>query len=185
MENKKTVIFMKTIITLAIFILSFGCTKSQNLTTSTYPWSSVSLLYNSGPLPPPYQYEYTLTITTEGRGVLVYFYGVNNPSITYEFNVPSDTLAKINDGIIAIGLLEQDIEPLPFDKTPIGSSTTIIRVVIADNDPLLDRPPQLKQTPSFPATKKEEIESLSELLKRQVPEKKWEELYKMREQQNK
>ncbi|MGB9695902.1 MAG: hypothetical protein ACP5P3_01565 [Ignavibacteria bacterium] len=176
---------MKTIITLAILILSFGCTKSQNLTTTTYPWSSVSLLYHSGPLPPPYQYEYTLTITTEGRGILVYAYGANNPSVTYEFKVSADTLAQINDGINAVGLLEHDIEPLPFDKTPIGGSTTIIRVVIADNDPLLDRPPQLKQTPPFPSTKKEEIENLSELLKRQVPKEKWEELYKMLGQQNK
>lgn len=176
---------MKTIIALAILILPLGCTKSQNLTPSTYQWSSVSLLYNSGPIPPPYQYEYTLTITTEGRGILVYSYGSNNPSITYEFSVPADTLAKINEGINVIGLLEYDIEPLPFDKIPIGGSTTVIRVVIADNDPLLDRPPQLKQTPPFPSTKKEEIENLSELLKRQVPVEKWEELYKIREQQNK
>lgn len=173
---------MKAIVTVAILILSFCCSKSQNLIDSAYQWSSVSLLYHSGPIPPPYQYEYTLTITTEGRGILVYSYGVNNPSVTYEFNVPADTLSKINDGINAIGLLENDIEPSP--ETPIGGSTSIIRVVIPDNDPMLDRPPRLKQTPPFPSiSKKDEIERLSDLLRRQVPEEKWRELYKMREQQ--
>jgi len=181
MRKIKTIIFMKTIITLAILILSFGCTKSQNLNSSGYQWFSVSLWYNSGTVSPSYYYEYTITITTEGRGTLVYLHGVNNPSVTYEFNVPEDTLVKINEGINAIGILQNDIEPSSFD-IPIGGPIKIIRVVIADNDPLVDRPPQLKQTPPYPATKKEEIESFAELLKRQVPEEKWKELFKIQEQ---
>ncbi|MCX6163680.1 MAG: hypothetical protein NTU73_02275 [Ignavibacteriae bacterium] len=48
-------------------------------------WSSLSYMYESGPLPPKYQYSYTVTLNTNCEGGVVCFIGADpsNSSLTY------------------------------------------------------------------------------------------------------
>jgi len=153
-------------------LLLISCAGSQNADK----WSTVTYMYETGPLPPKYQYSYNLTIHSTGDGNLVCFIGADpsNSSITYEFKCKNDDLKKITEAIDKSKILDEDITQLPEGKRPIGGHLEKVRVVLTEDNPNLDRAPRMKESPYFPDEKyRKGLNNLFETLRKLIPEKNW------------
>lgn len=174
----------KIIISFVLFLL-ISCAGSK----SGPKWSSVSLMYESGPLPPKYQYSYTVTVNTNGDGGMVGFIGADasNSSLTYDFKCNADCIKKISDAIKNSKLLEEDIAVLPEGKRPIGGHLEKVRVVLENENPNLDQPPKVKESPYFPDEKyRSGLNSLYETIQKMVPASVWDDFEKKKSEfQNK
>jgi hypothetical protein len=167
---------MRTLtVKLLLFIIAlmfYSCSTSQ----SSYEWSSLSYMYESGPLPPKYQYNYTITLNTNFEGGMVAFVGADpsNPSLTYDFKISKDNLKSLDEAVKKSKILEDVIESIPEGSQPIGGHLEKIRVILYDDNPNLDRPPRVKESPYFPVEKyKNGLQKLYETVKAFVPKKVW------------
>jgi len=136
-------------------------------------------MYESGPLPPKYQYHYTITINNNCDGGVVCFIGIDDstPSLTYDFKVSKDSLDLLNEAIYKCKILEEDIESFPEGKHPIGGHLEKVRVILVNDNPNLDQPPRVKESPYFPADKyKEDFQNLYETIKGIVPTRIWDDI---------
>lgn len=153
-------------------LLLISCAGSQNSAN----WSTVTYMYESGPLPPKYQYSYNLSVHSTGDAGLVCFIGADpsNSSITYEFKCKPDDLKKITEAIEKSKILDEEITQLPEGKRPIGGHLEKVRVVLAEDNPNLDRAPRMKESPYFPDEKyRGGLNNLYETLQKLIPEKNW------------
>jgi hypothetical protein len=142
-------------------------------------------MYDSGPLPPKYQYNYTVTLNTNCEGGLVAFIGADpsNPSLTYEFKFSKDSIKILDKAIKESKILEEMIESLPEGKHPIGGHLEKVRVVLFEDNPNLDRPPRVKESPYFPAEKyKAGLQKLYETIAAFVPQKIWDDYEKKKQE---
>ncbi len=157
----------------SLLLLVFAsCSTSQ----TGIQWSSLSYMYESGPLPPKYQYSYTVTLNTKCEGIVVAFIGADpsNPSLTYEFKFSKDSIDILDKAVKESKILEEDIEKLPEGEHPIGGPLEKIRVVLVEDNPNLDRPPRVKESPYFPVEKyKAGLQKLYETVVIFVPKKIW------------
>lgn len=168
---------MKNLFFSLVFLLLVSCAGSQN----EPKWSSVSLMYESGPLPPKYQYSYSVTVNTNGDGGVVAFIGADasNSSLTYDFKCSADYIKKISEAIKKSKLLEEDITELPEGKRPIGGHLEKVRVILENENPNLDQPPRVKESPYFPDEKyRAGLNSLYETIQKSVPANIWEDFEK-------
>ncbi len=142
---------MKNILLCCLLLVMVSCSNSQ----VENKWSSVSYMFESGPLPPVYQYSYTITINTGCDGIVVAFLGSDpsNPSLTYKFRVSEDSLSYLTEAINESKILTEDIDELPDGVRPVGGHLEKVRVIIADDNPNFDRPPRVKESPYFPSDK--------------------------------
>lgn len=157
----------------SLLLLVFAsCSTSQD----SVKWSSVSYMYESGPLPPKYQYNYTITLNTNLDGGMVAFFGGDpaNPSLTYDFKISKDSIKILTEAIKNSKILEEEIGQLPENMHPIGGSLEKVRVVLVNENPNLDQPPRAKESPYFPVEKyKKGLQNLYETIKVFVPKKVW------------
>lgn len=160
-------------IVLLFALVSFSsCTVSQ----TNYEWSSLSYMYDSGPIPPKYQYNYTITLNTNCEGGVVAFLGgdPSNTSITYEFKFSKDSLIILDKAVKKSKILDEEIEKIPEEMHPIGGSLEKVRVVLFDDNPNLDRPPRVRESPYFPVDKyKPGLEKLYKTIVSFVPKNIW------------
>lgn len=172
---------MEKIVLLFSMVIFSSCSTSQ----TNYEWSSLSYIYDSGPLPPRYQYNYTVTLNTNCEGGVVAFLGgdPSNTSLTYEFKFSKDSLIILDNAVKKSKILKEEIEKIPEDKHPIGGSLEKVRVVIFEDNPNLDRPPRVKESPYFPAEKyKSGLQKLYETIKTFVPKKIWDDFEKKKQE---
>ena len=166
-------------------LLIISCAGSQNVPK----WSSVSLMYESGPLPPKYQYSYTVTINNNGDGGVVCFVGADpsNSSLTYDFKCSPENIKKIGEAIKTSKILEDNIPEMPEGKRPIGGHLEKVRVILVNENPNLDQPPKVKESPYFPDEKyRANLNSLYEIIQKLVPQNIWDDIEKKKsEYQNK
>ncbi|MBI5403032.1 MAG: hypothetical protein HY959_06500 [Ignavibacteriae bacterium] len=158
-------------------LLIISCAGSQ----SGPKWSSVSLMYESGPLPPKYQYSYTVTINTNGDGGVVCFVGADpsNPSLTYDFKCTPENTKKIDEAIKKSKILEDEITEMPEGKRPIGGHLEKVRVILENENPNLDQPPKVKESPYFPDEKyRSGLNNLYETIQKIVPSSVWDDFEK-------
>jgi len=155
-----------------ILLIFASCSTSQ----TGEKWSSLSYMYDSGPLPPIYQYSYTITLNTNCEGGVVAFIGADpsNPSLTYEFKFSKDSIKILDNAVRKSKILEEEIGKLPEGQHPIGGYLEKVRVVLFDDNPNLDRPPRVKESPYFPIDKyKEDLQNLYKTIVAFVPQKVW------------
>lgn len=155
--------------TLLIFV---SCSTSQ----IGDKWSSLSYMYESGPLPPKYQYSYTVNLNTNCDGGVVCFIGddPSNSSLIYEFKFSKDSLVILDDAIKKSKILEEEIGKLPEGQHPIGGHLEKVRVILFDDNPNLDRPPRVKESPYFPVEKyRSGLQNLYKTILAFVPKKIW------------
>jgi hypothetical protein len=172
---------MKKIILCCLLFVMASCTSSQ----VEEKWSSVSYMFESGPLPPKYQYSYSITINNNCDGNLVAFIGADasNPSITYEFKIPKDSLKFLNDAVKESKILTDVIGEEPEGKRPVGGHSEKVRVIIENNNPNLDQPPRVKESPYFPVKKyRLGLYSLYETIQSYVPENIWDDFNAKKEE---
>jgi len=163
---------MNKILIALISMFFFSCAGSQD----NNKWSSVSYMYDSGPLPPEYQYNYVVTIHSNGEAAMVYFIGADpsNSSLTYDFKCTPENLKKIGDAIAKSKILDEDIKEEPEGNRPIGGHLEKVRVVLEEENPLLDRAPRMKESPYFPLKKyRDGLNKLFETVASFVPENVW------------
>jgi len=176
---------MKNLFLSFALTLLISCAGSQ----SGPKWSSVSLMYESGPLPPKYQYSYTVTINSNGDGGVVCFVGTDpsNSSITYDFKCSPENIKIIGEAIKKSKILEDEITEMPEGKRPIGGHLEKVRVILENENPNLDQPPRVKESPYFPDEKyRTNLNSLYEIIKNRVPSNIWDDFEKKKsEYQNK
>jgi hypothetical protein len=161
----------KLIISCFLFVFA-SCSTSQ----TDIQWSSLSYMYESGPLPPKYQYNYTINMNTNGDGGVVCFIGSDpsSSSLIYEFKISKDSIAILDNAVKKSKILDEEIERLPEWKHPIGGYLEKVRVVIVNNNPNLDQAPQVKESPYFPIEKyKEGLQNLYKTIVAFVPQKIW------------
>lgn len=170
-----------------ILLIFASCSVSQ----TEIKWSSLSYMYESGPLPPKYQYSYTITLNTNCDGGVVAFIGTDpsNSSLTYEFKISKDSIILLDNAVKESKILDEEIERLPEGKHPIGGYLEKVRVVLFDDNPNLDRPPRVKESPYFPTEKyKEALQNLYKTIVAFVPQKVWDDFeakkqeYQLKEQ---
>jgi hypothetical protein len=170
----------KLLICCLLFVFA-SCSTSQ----VEDKWSSVQYMFESGPLPPKYQYSYTVTINNNCDGVMVCFIGADpsNSSLTYEFKIPKDSLIYLNDAIKKSKILIEEITEEPEGNRPVGGHLEKVRVVLIDDNPNLDRPPRVKESPYFPAKKyRLGLYSLYETIQSYVPENIWDDFNAKKEE---
>lgn len=162
---------IKFFLLLSTFLFA-SCSTSQN----DAQWSSLSYIYETGPLPPKYQYTYTITLNTKCEGGIVAYVGLDNSNtFNYEFKFSKDSLAILNNAIKDSKILVEEIEKLPEEKQPIGGHLEKVRVVLVNPNPNLDQPPRVKESPYFPSEKyRAGLQKLYEVIASFVPQKVWE-----------
>lgn len=163
---------MYKLIISCLLIIFASCSTSQ----TEIQWSSLSYMYESGPLPPKYQYSYTITLNTNLEGGVVCFVGADpsNSSLTYEFKFSKDSLIILDNAVKKSKILDEEIERIPEGKHPIGGHLEKVRVVIVNNNANLDQPPRVKESPYFPTEKyKVNLQKLYETIAAFVPQKVW------------
>lgn len=151
-------------------------------------WSSVNYMFESGPLPPKYQYSYNITINSNFDGGLVAFIGADpsNSSLTYEFKIPKDSMKYLNDAIKKSKILIEEITEEPEGNRPVGGHFEKVRVIIVNDNPILDQPPRVKESPYFPAKKyRQGLYSLYETIQSYVPESIWDDFNAKKEEYQK
>lgn len=184
MINNIILNIMRNIILCCLLFVLASCSSSQ----VEDKWSSVHYMFESGPLPPKYQYSYTVTINSNCDGAIVAFIGADasNPSLTYEFKIPKDSIIYLTDAIKKSKILTEDIEELPEGKRPVGGHLEKVRVIIAEDNPLLDRAPRMKESPYFPVEKyRAGLNNLYETIISFVPESIWEDFNTKKEEYQK
>ena len=175
---------MKNILLSCLLLVMVSCSNSQVENN----WSSVSYMFESGPLPPVYQYSFTVTINKDGDGVVVGFIGsdLSNPSLTYEFKISKDSLIYLTDAINNSKILTEDIDELPDGVRPVGGHLQKVRVIIADDNPNFDRPPRVKESPYFPSDKYAgDLISLYKVIVSFVPQNIWDDFNSKKEEYQK
>ena len=163
---------MKNLLLSLLLLFFYSCAGSG----SGDKWSSVTYMFESGPLPPKYQYSYNLTIQNNGTAGFVGFIGADpsNSSITYDFKCTPEEVKKISDAIVKSKILEGEIKELPDGERPVGGHLEKARIVLVQDNPNLDRPPAVKESPYFPADKyRDGLNKLYETLQKTIPEKIW------------
>ena len=161
-----------------------SCSVSQD----EVKWSSVNYMFESGPLPPIYQYSYSVTINRNCDGGMVGFIGSDpsNPSLTYEFKVSKDSLKFLNDAIKNSKILIEDIAELPEGKRPVGGHLEKVRIIIENDNPNLDQPPRVKESPFFPVEKYQKgLNNLYETILSFVPKNVWDDFNAKKEEYQK
>jgi hypothetical protein len=163
---------MHRIILCCLLLVFASCSTSQ----VEDKWSSVNYMFESGPLPPKYQYSYTITINSNCDGIVVAFIGADasNSSLTYEFKVPKDSLKYLTDAIKKSKILIEDITEEPEGNRPVGGHLEKVRIIFVNDNPNLDQPPRVKESPYFPAKKyRSGLFGLYETIQSYVPESIW------------
>jgi hypothetical protein len=163
---------MKRIILCCLLLVLVSCSTSQ----VEDKWSSVNYEFESGPLPPKYQYSYTVTINSNCDGVVIGFIGADasNSSLSYEFKISKDSLKYLTEAIKKSKILTEDIGEIPEGKRPVGGHLEKVRIIIPNDNPNLDQPPRVKESPYFPVEKyRQGLQNLYELITGFVPSKIW------------
>jgi hypothetical protein len=148
-------------------------------------WSSVTYMFETGPIQPKYQYNYNVTINNNGDGGVVCFIGADpsNSSLTYDFKISKDSLKYLTEAIKKSKILVDNIDELPEGKRPIGGHLEKVRVVIANDNPNLDQPPRGKESPYFPNEKyRLGLYGLYETILSYVPETIWDDFNAKKEE---